>query len=60
MKACDCIHEPGHHDPKTGACLYTNPSFGPCPCAATPPESRAALQRVYDTLKKVTARDSKP
>lgn len=42
-----CIHHPEHHDPVSGACLYTNPTYGPCSCDATPAATRAALRRVW-------------
>lgn len=32
---CDCVHPESKHDPTTGACLVVNPTFGPCPCAAS-------------------------
>jgi hypothetical protein len=51
--ACDCTHEPDHHDRLTGACLYTSPVHGPCPCAATPPSTRAALTSAHLALKRV-------
>lgn len=50
-KACDCTHEAAHHDPATGACFYTNPSLGPCPCAATPEPTRAALTAAHRCLR---------
>lgn len=37
---CDCIHEAWQHDTDTGACLAVNPTFGPCPCLATPDDIR--------------------
>ncbi len=52
---CDCSHEPEHHDPVSGACFYANPTHGPCPCAATPPATRAALEAAHRTLKRVLA-----
>lgn len=56
-KPCDCIHEPEHHCPRTGACLYTNPTLGPCPCAATPKDTREALWAWHNTLKRVLERE---
>lgn len=54
---CDCVHPSGFHDPETGACLYTNPAHGPCPCAATSVRTRAALWRVHRELRKQQRRD---
>jgi hypothetical protein len=50
---CDCVHGAACHDPATGACLYTNPIHGPCPCAATPPLTRKALRTAHETLRDV-------
>ena len=50
---CDCTHDERHHDPISGACLYTNPTFGPCPCAATHDDTRAALWAAHRTLKEL-------
>lgn len=47
---CDCIHPAKYHDPETGACLRTNPIYGPCPCIATPEGTRKALQAVHEVL----------
>lgn len=40
---CSCIHPASMHDPETGACLATNPVFGPCPCTATSKAARGQL-----------------
>lgn len=48
---CDCVHDAECHDPATGACLYTNPTHGPCPCAATPALTRKALRAAHETLR---------
>lgn len=50
---CDCIHDPEHHCPHSGACLYTNPFTGPCPCAATKPGTLAALTSAWRALQRV-------
>ena len=50
---CSCIHDPSVHDPRTGACLYTIPTFGPCPCDATPSDTRQALEAAHYKLKEV-------
>ena len=55
MSRCDCIHEKSVHDPVSGACLYTNPTFGPCPCAATPEPTRAALTMAHTRLREALA-----
>lgn len=56
-KACDCIHVTDHHDHITGACHYTNPIHGPCPCAATPPAVRAAQEAAWAVLRRVLERE---
>ena len=50
---CSCTHEPEHHDSITGACHYTNSTYGPCPCAATPDEVKAAQQAAFDKQRAV-------
>lgn len=55
MKECDCIHDSEVHDPTTGACLYTNPTFGPCPCAATEKATGEALKAAHRQLKAALA-----
>lgn len=45
--ACDCIHESDEHDPISGACLWVNPTFGPCRCAGTPRAFYEAQRRVW-------------
>ncbi len=49
--ACSCVHDARYHDPVSGACLYTNPTYGPCPCAATPASTRAALDAAHEKLQ---------
>lgn len=44
MATCDCTHDAPLHDPVSGACLVVNRILGPCPCAATPATTRAALE----------------
>jgi hypothetical protein len=46
-RVCDCVHDPEHHDPETGACHYTNFDYGPCPCAATPEAMRVAMRAAW-------------
>ena len=43
MARCTCIHLALAHCPTTGACLVINPTFGPCPCDATPSDVLHAL-----------------
>ena len=50
-KPCDCTHAPEHHDPLTGACLRVNPTYGPCPCHATPASTRVALRAAFEAQK---------
>ena len=52
---CDCIHPAKYHDPVTGACLRTNPVYGPCPCRATKDATRAALEAVHESHKRYAA-----
>lgn len=54
---CDCVHPLAFHDPLTGACLYTNPIHGPCPCKATPERTRLVLERVHRALKQALEGD---
>lgn len=45
---CDsCVHPAADHDPATGACSRINPTIGPCPCAHTPDQQRAAQQAAF-------------
>ena len=48
--SCNCIHAAHRHDPKTGGCLAINPTFGPCPCDATPAEQLTVLWEIHDEL----------
>ena len=50
---CDCTHPPGHHDPVTGACVYVNIFYGPCPCAATPEATRKAQEAATDKQRAI-------
>jgi len=53
-RACSCIHQRAVHCPITGACLYTNPIHGPCPCDSTPDDVRVALSTAWRDLKEAT------
>jgi hypothetical protein len=44
---CDCIHAQLAHCPVSHACLVVNPTFGPCPCLATIPTVREALEAAW-------------
>lgn len=56
---CDCIHAGEHHCPRTGACFYTNPTAGPCPCAATPKPVREALEAAWSAMRRAVDRDKR-
>ena len=45
---CSCTHDEASHDAITGACHYTNFTYGPCPCTATPDHVRTAQQAAFD------------
>ncbi|HEY6207513.1 MAG TPA: hypothetical protein VIW28_00510 [Gemmatimonadales bacterium] len=51
---CDCIHSPLYHG-ADGSCLKLNVIYGPCPCAATPPATRKAMEAVHQVNQRYAA-----
>lgn len=51
---CTCIHPEADHDPQTGACLKINPTFGPCPCEATPDDVLAEQWKAHREAREVS------
>lgn len=50
---CDCTHDEEFHDLVTGACMYVNIIYGPCPCAATPEATRKAQGAAQEKQREV-------